>query len=955
MFYSLDVLLIIVGTLCGLILSCVGLILYYKFRLHYQKKRNLRLTQVFLNGLSKANHQEIEQYVNKHPKRALNVLVDLSQNQKLHKDGQRKLIELVRNTGIVDYYRRRLQSANDRKRTDAAVHLAALPGGTTNAILLQALSVEKQLQVKLYLCDALSTMQEPASIPLMVETLPGAPQWYRTRLNIMLASFGKTFHQFLPEIIHRNEIEIRSLIIDFAAQYPAADLKQYLLEQVASAEKDLAYRATRTLGVYYYHELNQPRFYSHSDPVLRNIAILALDKIPTRQTMENLLPLLTDSRSGDQAATVISQITQREPRHLAWLIELFDTHPDQAVRKGLARVLSNRIDYLLMHLLVGDGQKTQHILADIVKLGQTNGLIGFLTKNKTVELENAIVSIIRPLMAESDELRQEFRLYLPARILDKLEETPLQQPTAVRDHVAEKGKLIRLQILLLLAFGLVPTLYLFRHWEFLTGWSFYTHLTRFVLDFNYFIAFYSIAVSASYLILLVCSLAALMQQAKYWRLKKNAFLFRSRILPGISIIAPAYQAEASIIESANSLLNLHYPNYEVIIVNDGSTDNTLQKLIQHFQLEKVDRFIPQRLQTKPIRGIYTSRNIPKLVVIDKANGGKADALNVGINTSLKEYFCGIDADSLLEKDSLIKLASVVVEAKDEPIAVGGNIFPINGCSVDKGTLTKINIPRSHLARFQTIEYLRAFMAGRLGWAQLQSLLIISGAFGLFNKDRVVEVGGYLTSSERYEKDTVGEDMELVVRLNRHMREKKLPYSILYAFNANCWTEVPDTLPVLYKQRDRWQRGLIDILYFHRAMQVNPRYGRIGLVSMPYFFLFELLGPFLEIQGYIMVVIAFFLGLLDANLALLLFAATILLGMLVSVFSLAIASKENDYFPGPYMTTMLLYAFLENFGLRQMISLWRITGFFSALRQTTEWGDMERKGFRPTADRAIRSN
>jgi cellulose synthase/poly-beta-1,6-N-acetylglucosamine synthase-like glycosyltransferase len=586
-------------------------------------------------------------------------------------------------------------------------------------------------------------------------------------------------------------------------------------------------------------------------------------------------------------------------------------------------------------------------------MGQTNGLIGFLGKNKTIELENTVLSIIRPLMEESTDLRREFRLYLPERILAKMQETPLQQPQAERPPIVEKGKLLRLQILLLLAFGIAPTLYLFRHWGNLAEWSSYAHLTQFVIDFNYYIAFYSIAVSSSYLILLVFSFKALIRQAKNWRLKKNVFLFRPRILPGISIIAPAYQEEASILESANSLLSLHYPNYEVIIVNDGSTDKTLQKLIQHFKLEKVDRYIPQRLQTKPIRGIYASRDIPKLIVIDKAQGGKADALNVGINTSQKEFFCGIDADSLLEKDSLIKLASMVVDSPHEPIAVGGNIFPVNGCTVDKGTLTKVNIPRSHLARFQTIEYLRAFMAGRLGWGQLRSLLIISGAFGLFNKDRVVEVGGYLTSSERYKKDTVGEDMELVVRLTRYMLEKKLPYSILYAFNANCWTEVPDSLPVLYRQRDRWQRGLIDILYFHRAMQANPRYGRIGLVSMPYYFLFELLGPFLEIQGYIMVAIAFFLGLLDINLVLLLFISAVLLGMLVSIFALAIVAKENDYFPGPYMKTMLVYAFLENFGVRQMIGFWRVTGFFSSLRQTVDWGNMERKGFRPKVDGAIR--
>ena len=305
---------------------------------------------------------------------------------------------------------------------------------------------------------------------------------------------------------------------------------------------------------------------------------------------------------------------------------------------------------------------------------------------------------------------------------------------------------------------------------------------------------------------------------------------------------------------------------------------------------------------------------------------------------------------MLEKDSLIKLAATIIDDPGETVAIGGNIFPVNGCSVDKGALTSVNIPRSHLARFQTIEYLRAYMAGRLGWASVKALLIISGAFGLFNKDRVVEVGGYLTSSERFKTDTVGEDMELVVRLNRHMLEQKLPYGILYAYNANCWTEVPETVKILHRQRDRWQRGLIDIMFFHRIMQVNPRYGRIGLVAMPYYFVFELLGPFIEIQGYIMVALAFFLGLLNLNLALLLFIATILFGLLVSIFALAIAEKDNDYFPGPYMTTMLFYAFLENFGVRQYISFWRITGFFSALRQTTTWGKMERKGFqsRPNA-------
>ena len=952
MIVSTEILYWIAELLAGLILFCIGLVLFFKYSFYFRKRRNLRLTRILLRGFTPENRLEVDRYARKHPKAALNVLLDLSQNQKLHRDQQNILVDVIRKTGIEAYYQRRLHSGSRRKRIDAAVHLAALPGGSTHEGLKEALWQERDILVKFYLCSALTTLEDESAISLMVETLPGAPQWYRTRVNMMLSSFGQSFYLYLPQVFDRGEMEIKSLLIDFAASFPAADLREYLLKQVDGADKGLAYRATRILGIYYYHALNCDKFLRHPDPVLRNIAILAMDKIPTRPMIQTLLSLLAEFGGGDQITTVISQILQKNPQHLPWLVGRFETEQDRAIREGIAKVLSNKIDYILMNLLVGDGIRMKQILSDLIRLGKTNGIIGFLIKNRTIELENMILDIIRPLLTESESVRKEFRLYLPERILAKLYETPLEHSPVVRDPSEEKGKLIRLYTLLVIAFGFVPAIYAVRRWEHFGDWSLYAHVTQFVLDFNYIIAYYSIAVNSSYILLLICSLFALNKQVKYWRMKKNAFLFRPRILPGISIIAPAHQEEASILESANSLLSLNYPNFEVILVNDGSTDDTLNRLIQHFKLEKIERYIPQRLKTLPVRGVYANRNIPRLLVIDKANGGKADSLNVGINVSQKEFICGIDADSLLEKDSLIKLATVITDTPTETVAVGGNIFPVNGCTVDKGSLTDINIPDSHLARFQTIEYLRAFMAGRLGWASLKSLLIISGAFGLFNKDRVVEVGGYLTSSERYRKDTVGEDMELVVRLNRHMLEQKLPYSILYAFNANCWTEVPESVKMLHRQRDRWQRGLIDIMFFHRIMQVNPRYGRIGLVVMPYYFLFELLGPFIEFQGYVMVALAFFLGLLDLNIALLLFVSTILLGLLVSIFALAIAEKDNDYFPGPYMITMLLYAFIENFGVRQLISFWRITGFFSALRQTASWGKMERKGFLSKAEGTI---
>jgi cellulose synthase/poly-beta-1,6-N-acetylglucosamine synthase-like glycosyltransferase len=263
-------------------------------------------------------------------------------------------------------------------------------------------------------------------------------------------------------------------------------------------------------------------------------------------------------------------------------------------------------------------------------------------------------------------------------------------------------------------------------------------LKLFIVDGNYYLIYYSTAISCIYLLLLFISAIGAIGQGNYSRIKKRTFLFRRNILPGVSVIGPAYNEETNIIESVNSLLNLQYPDYEVIVVNDGSKDRTLLRLIEYFRLEKVDLVVQKDIATRPIRGVYRNKSIPKLTVVDKLNGGKADSLNAGINVACKDYFCGIDADSLLHEDSLLKCAGALLDFEVETVAIGGNIFPVNGCVVRQGTLESIGTPRSALANFQFIEYIRAFMAGRIGWARINSLLIISGAFGLFKRRRVFD-------------------------------------------------------------------------------------------------------------------------------------------------------------------------------------------------------------------------
>jgi cellulose synthase/poly-beta-1,6-N-acetylglucosamine synthase-like glycosyltransferase len=503
---------------------------------------------------------------------------------------------------------------------------------------------------------------------------------------------------------------------------------------------------------------------------------------------------------------------------------------------------------------------------------------------------------------------------------------------------------------LVFALGFFPFLYLVRYSATVRYTPIVQQLKTFVVDFNYDFAYYSIIVNLTYMTLLGLSVLKVKASTKLWNLKTKSMLFKPRMLPSVSILAPAYNEEKTIIESANSLLNLKYPDYELVVVNDGSKDKTLDTLIEYFGLRRVDHYFAERLKTAQVRGIYKNPFYPKLTVVDKENGGKADSLNAGINVASKEYFCGIDADSLLESDSLLKVAALTLDYGVETPAMGGNVFPINGCVVDRGKLMHIGLPKHILARLQTIEYLRAFMCGRLGWTQLNSLLIISGAFGLFRRERVISIGGYLTSKERFSRDTVGEDMELVVRIARLMREKKQKYRIGYAYNANCWTEVPESMKVLKRQRDRWHRGLIDIMYFHRKILFNPAYGRMGLLGMPYFLIFETIGPLFEIQGYLMVALAAFFGLISTKLALLLFTSTILMGILISVSAVLIAERQVYYFNYRETLRMFLLALAENFGPRQLFSFWRVLGYFNAMKKPKGWGKMERKGFGPAQAR-----
>jgi cellulose synthase/poly-beta-1,6-N-acetylglucosamine synthase-like glycosyltransferase len=420
-------------------------------------------------------------------------------------------------------------------------------------------------------------------------------------------------------------------------------------------------------------------------------------------------------------------------------------------------------------------------------------------------------------------------------------------------------------------------------------------------------------------------------------------VFTSPLTPAISVLVPAFNEEAVIVESVRSLLALRYPRHEVIVVNDGSDDGTLSVLTRAFDLVPIRKALRVGLDTAAIRAVYVARANHGLVVIDKENGGRSDALNAGVNAARHPYVCVIDADSLLEEDALLKVAKPILDAPDLVAATGGTVRIANDCRVDHGRVVEARVPRSGLATIQVLEYLRAFLVGRAGWSRLNALAIISGAFGLFHRSLVEEVGGYWTQ-------TVGEDFELTLRLHRQLRERGEPYRIAFISDPVCWTEAPEQVRTLARQRRRWQRGLYEGLRRHRRMIANPRYGRIGLLVLPYFAVFEFLSPVFGLAGLLVTTIWWIAGGLSTLYFVAFLAVSIGLGMVLSAAALGIEELTFRRYPRRRDLARLLWAaVLENLGYQQLHAFWRAVGYVDIARGKTAWGTQRRRGFAAQTD------
>jgi cellulose synthase/poly-beta-1,6-N-acetylglucosamine synthase-like glycosyltransferase len=458
-----------------------------------------------------------------------------------------------------------------------------------------------------------------------------------------------------------------------------------------------------------------------------------------------------------------------------------------------------------------------------------------------------------------------------------------------------------------------------------------------ILLFNAGVGVYYGLLNGVYSLLLTIALISVIRQARKAKYVEDQLWLNSNETPPVSIIIPAHNEENVILRTVETALSQEYPSFEVIVINDGSTDSTLQKLIETYHLQKTTLLYRDILKTEAVRSFYYSKEIPNFLVLDKEQGGKADALNAGINSSHYPYFCSVDSDSILDPRALLKMMVHVIENPVPVIACGGDVRVLNGMNHPEITTNLPELPNKTLPMFQIVEYLRSFLFGRIGWNAMNGSMILSGAFSLFLKDAVIRSGGY-------SRDQVSEDLEIVFKLQKLYTHENKPFKISYALDAICWTEVPESLYELGRQRRRWQVGLFQACWKHKSMMFNPRYKTVGLFALPYFVLLEAPGAFIELLGFIVMPLAYWLGLLSVEYFTLFLLFAIVYGIFLSSATILLEEMTIKRYPSwRHLIRLLSYGALEHFGYRQLNAWWRIQAIYKFLFTSYTWEYVHKSG------------
>ncbi len=455
--------------------------------------------------------------------------------------------------------------------------------------------------------------------------------------------------------------------------------------------------------------------------------------------------------------------------------------------------------------------------------------------------------------------------------------------------------------------------------------------------FNTIVLLYFIVTNLVYMVLMLICLYTVTLHSKFAARTAVAEYLDSPVTPPVALLVPAYNEEHAVVGTVVSLMQLNYPEKEIIVIDDGSTDRTLANLIEHFQLLPMDLIYRPSIPSIAPDVFYHSPKHPELLVISKRNGGKADALNCGINMARSPYFCTVDADTLIERDALVRLMAPVIQSSVNTIVSGGVVRIANGCQLENGDLKQIELPRSWVERCQIVEYIRTFLFGRPGWNFLHATFIASGAFCMLHRESVVGAGGFST-------DTVTEDIDIIATLHTYMRGKGFKYRMVFTTDPVCWTEAPSSVKMLAPQRRRWQLGLVQTVMKHNEIIFDPRYRMLGMLGMPFHAYIEAIGCLVEAAGTIMIPFSFLVGAMPFSLFLLIMGLAVGYGTLFSMGSVLLEEATLRRYPkAKHLMILVWYSIIENFGYRQMITFFRAQGVIRYVTGLRAWERVVHRG------------
>lgn len=911
----------------------------------FQKHKKITI-EADLTAVMKGDTEHLQcRYRNKNDCILLfNAFISILQNIEPGKAEQRNVINFLAGKKMTSYFVKQIRSTSVYRRSRAAHYLGYLGEKASREALRKQLFREKKENVKLYLIYAVCLLNDTESIPGILFAMQNTSDLFVKRTAGLFTAFPSFCITLFYKSQDKKDITLIKLITEVARISPYRIFPQFLVDVFLDSSCPLETRRTAfgCLMNSYPESLDPAGFIDYFDDEFEQIAIAALGRRPDTHNAEFLIQKAMGTRNAEYAVAALSSMVEQSDTVFFYVINLFKKETLPKRIDILAGILSSRFEYFLPGISEAES-RNNIIISELIKSGKTSGLISFMNENTDREIENRLVSIIQNTLQKEKTDTSDFQIYLKETILQKVGLE--RKPPLANDGFKRREYIKRIPLSIILSAILVlPVLFFLSIYFSKQSLTLRSKEGIFVNDILFAFGCYALALDVFYSVLSFLSFRESLNERNYFLLKPSSFLFLPDMLPSVSILSPAFCEQETIIESVESLLNVNYPDYEIIVINDGSTDKTLDILLSHFNLKKTDVVYTERLQTRKVRGIYKNELIPHLTVIDKINGGKADSLNAGVNFASKEYVLGTDSDCILDRDSLLHMMAPFIDEKKMVIASGGVIVPANGCTVKNGAIEERHVPKELIPRLQTLEYFRAFLSNRLGWSKLRTMMIISGAFGVFRREQILSVHGYLTGKEKYAKDTVGEDMELLIRVVGNLKDNSEPYSVLYSSGAVCWTEVPSSLKILKRQRDRWQRGLIDILFFHNKMFFNPRYGSHGMFGFPYYFIVEVIGPWFQMLSMILLAAGLCMGLVSTDMLLFILSADLIITLALSIFALYIGNTGKEIFSVKDQLKLIIAAIPETLGLRLIISFFRITGYISALRNVTGWNKFSRKGF-----------